>query len=355
MRKLSVFIAVLALVSGACIGGDDTVTSVTTTLLPRLTVTPTTTTTQPEATQSDELAVATETVDAWNAGWAATDSAAVAALFTDDGVYKDPGIGMIVGREAIARDVDIRGPGTTRVARTGDLVATDHGTFIYPVEFDFEGETFDGEVEVQLEGNLISLGEWLYWRPKEAERMISDPVFSGSVDGINLYNANSKQQHLVEWAIARFDTAGLDPPPVSHITFPPTAACVPGRSGMTFCSTETCSIDICTPADDFTAATALPLTARRTMLHELGHAWNATFITQATQQEFIALRNLDQWKDDVWQDSGNEQAAEILMWGLIEDPLAHRIPETTCTELHQAFQLLTGTTATLRQSDCTDP
>ncbi len=31
MRKLSVFIAVLALVSGACIGGDDTVTSVTTT------------------------------------------------------------------------------------------------------------------------------------------------------------------------------------------------------------------------------------------------------------------------------------------------------------------------------------
>ena len=97
--------------------------------------------------------------------------------------------------------MDIRGPGTTRVARTGDLVATDHGTFIYPVEFDFEGETFDGEVEVQLEGNLISLGEWLYWRPKEAERMISDPVFSGSVDGINLYNANSKQQHLVEWAI----------------------------------------------------------------------------------------------------------------------------------------------------------
>jgi hypothetical protein len=112
---------------------------------------------------AERLAVATETVDAWGAAWEATDGAAAAALFTEDGVYRDPGIGTIRGRDAIMRDVNTRGVGTSRYLRTGDLVATDDGTFIYPMQFNFDGETWAGEVEVQLEGNLIARGEWLYW------------------------------------------------------------------------------------------------------------------------------------------------------------------------------------------------
>lgn len=139
-----------------------------------------------------------------------------------------------------------------------------------------------------------------------------------------------------EWAIGRFDTAGLDRPPVSHITFPPTEACASGISGMTYSSTETSNIHICTLSDAFTEATGGPLDARHTLLHELGHAYNAAFVDETTRQAFLALRDLDDWNDEVWQDSGNEQAAEILMWGLIENPLVHRIPGTSCAELHQA-------------------
>jgi hypothetical protein len=117
---------------------------------------------------AERLAVATEIVDAWSAAWVATDGEAVAALFTEDGVQRDPGFGRISGRDAIMRDVNsFRGSGVTRGLRTGDLVATDDGTFIYPLEFDTDGETWAGEIEVQLEGNLISRLEWLHWELKE--------------------------------------------------------------------------------------------------------------------------------------------------------------------------------------------
>lgn len=117
---------------------------------------------------AERLAVATELVDAWSAALVAADGEAVAALFTEDGVTVDPGNGTLRGRDAIMRDVESRGPGLTGALRTGDLVATDDGTFIYPSEFDYIGTgTWAGEVEVQLEGNLISRIEWLYWDLKE--------------------------------------------------------------------------------------------------------------------------------------------------------------------------------------------
>jgi len=115
------------------------------------------------ATQPDELEVATEVVDDWVAASEADDAEAVGALFTENAVIADPGLGTRSGRDAVIQEVTDRGPDTTNRRRTGDLVATEDGTFVFPAQFAFNGATWAGEVEVEMDGDLISRLEWLHW------------------------------------------------------------------------------------------------------------------------------------------------------------------------------------------------
>ncbi len=303
----------------------STPTTITTETLQTSSTAPTTSTTAPTLPpgEEDRIAVAAELLDRWTQGWNDSDPDAVLSVFTDDALYIefDPDEeDNLVPMEHMRSYVMDRGGLVKNARRTSELASSGNGTYVCVVEFNLSGTHVGAAIEIELEGDLAKRIAWLGEGFEEVERVVSDTVPSGSVAGIDLYNASAEQLALVEWAIARFDTAGLDRPPVSHVTFPPTMPCVPGVSGMTFCGTDTCSIDICTGPEAFTETTAFPLDARRTILHELGHAWNATFVDEATRQAFLALRNLNQWNGDVWQDSGNEQAAEILMWGLIRTP-----------------------------------
>jgi hypothetical protein len=106
------------------------------------------------AVESD-LAETTQVVDAWVAAWEADDADAVAALFTEDGVYSEPN-GSYEGRDAIRRDALSSSRHAGNHQRTAELSSTGTGSFIFPFEFDFQGDTWIGEAEIELDGDLIS-------------------------------------------------------------------------------------------------------------------------------------------------------------------------------------------------------
>lgn len=179
-----------------------------------------------------------------------------------------------------------------------------------------------------------------------------EPELSGIVDGVEVYNADPTQEALVEWALARFDAAGLPRPSVTRLEFPSTESCSHYLAGRTAHSTDTVEIEVCVTSDDISQSARA---ARHTILHELGHAWEIEHVTDRSRQAFLEHWGLDHWSGaDIWEENGNEHAAEVLAWALMDDLVLPRIPNATCARLAEAFEVLTPTTAALRQDDCTD-
>ncbi|HET6835383.1 MAG TPA: hypothetical protein VFH30_16075, partial [Acidimicrobiales bacterium] len=81
-------------------------------------------------------------------------------------------------------------------------------------------------------------------------------------------------------------------------------------------------------------------------LHEIAHAWDGYGLTDRRREAFLKLRNLGRWWDDGsahWHTYGAEQAAQILMWGLIDRPIRiATISDSRCVDLRAAYVLLTG-------------
>ena len=86
---------------------------------------------------------------------------------------------------------------------------------------------------------------------------------------------------------------------------------------------------------------------RQTMLHELVHAWSFEHVTPDQIDAFLDLRELDQWTpaEVAWWQSGQEQVAEILAWGLMGDrPFTSKWTRwESCRDLAAAFILVTDT------------
>ncbi|MEN8235592.1 MAG: hypothetical protein ABFR89_11810 [Actinomycetota bacterium] len=201
-----------------------------------------------------------------------------------------------------------------------------------------------------------SMAEFLEAFPEHrigADPVVPEPVLTGSLDGVDVYNADPRQTALVSWALTRFAASRLEPPPVTAVRFPPTEACVRNFSGVTIHGNEGSMIDVCVAPEDLAIAVGFPLDARRTILHELGHVWNAHVATDAARQAFLNLRDLEEWNAAVWQESGSEQAAEIIMWGVMDMNVLPRVPNAACPDRHDAYETLTGIPAAERLTDCT--
>lgn len=156
---------------------------------------------------------------------------------------------------------------------------------------------------------------------------------------IDIVNGSPEQIELVEWGLGRFTAAGLALPEVATVAFPPTKLCLQGEhTGYASLGSSTVRLDVC--GDD--AATG----ERRTVLHELGHAWNEQQIDEATRQAFLELRGLEAWTpsdpDTSPYERAIEQAAETIAWGLMDQPIGIKLPDTTPEDLDEAFWLLTG-------------
>jgi hypothetical protein len=82
------------------------------------------------------------------------------------------------------------------------------------------------------------------------------------------------------------------------------------------------------------------------ILHETAHAWIEHQLTPERKAAFRELRGWEHWRDydaAAWHNNGTEQAAEIMVWGLIDRPLRMvRINQAGCGDLEAGYVTLTG-------------
>lgn len=136
------------------------------------------------------------------------------------------------------------------------------------------------------------------------------------------------QRELVAWATSRFDAAGLVFPSVAFIFRDDLSEC-DGHVGLFYPESHLlllCRLD------------------KKSMLHELAHAWAADNLDADARDAFVRFRNLDNWNDHEtsWDERGTEHAAEILTWGLMDrNMLVPWITESASGQKQGTYRLLT--------------
>jgi hypothetical protein len=143
---------------------------------------------------------------------------------------------------------------------------------------------------------------------------------------------------LARWAFERFEQAGLELPVLSLSFHDDRAACE-GNFGY-YHSGAPATVDICGFNWD-----RFLVTPKKTLLHELGHAWIYQTTDSVTRNRFLELRGLDTWQGNSvsWEEQGTEHAAEVIAWGLMDEELfLTSIGGTKAPQLAEAFALLTG-------------
>lgn len=135
-----------------------------------------------------------------------------------------------------------------------------------------------------------------------------------------------EQRQVVEWAVARYAEAGLTLPSL-EVSFPATCG---GKAGRYFVGQR--RIELCK-------------VHRKTMLHELAHAWDDS--TSVDRAGFLLERGLDHWYEqpgDRAHESGGEQLALIITWGLMDLDLTHAVAEWAGQPIDEQPRVLPGLT-----------
>ncbi len=144
---------------------------------------------------------------------------------------------------------------------------------------------------------------------------------------------NADQKITAEWGLGRFEAAGLQLPTLI-IEF------------------STQGVDECDGAPARTYLNESPIVVkmcwnnRFMLLHELGHVWEALNVSAGKHEPFMAMRSdVTSWAglDVEWVQRGREHAANVIAWGLLENPYPisrtyPNDPDSLCA----AFQFLTG-------------
>ena len=165
---------------------------------------------------------------------------------------------------------------------------------------------------------------------RDHEEAISTPpaVIAGPVitaPTITYLNAPSDdQRRVVEWAVARYVEAGLELPDL-EISFPVTCG---GKAGRYLVGQNT--IELCRPQ-------------RKLVLHELAHAWDDN--SSLDRLAFLQERGLDHWYEQPGQrsnESGGEQLALVVTWGLMDVDITHPVAEWAGQPIDEGRRQLPG-------------
>lgn len=181
---------------------------------------------------------------------------------------------------------------------------------------------------------------------------LEQPELTGTVAGepgaeIEVFNGEARQIEVVEWGAQRYQLAALGIPHVASVTFPPHELCA-RNSGWAIDDGEEQRIVLCIHEDEICEdedCDTLSTLARATLVHEMAHVWTNNNVDLVLRERFLALRGLEIWQSPnlPWVEQGSEHAAEVIMWGVMEEPLdLFRLGIPSCGELEEAYLLLTG-------------
>jgi hypothetical protein len=129
---------------------------------------------------------------------------------------------------------------------------------------------------------------------------------------------------LVDWAVERYLEAGLQLPDL-QISLPVTCG---GKAGRYYVGQGV--VELCNPT-------------KALVLHEFAHAWDDS--SQVDREEFLKGRGLDHWYEQPGQrsgDSGGEQLAHIIAWGLMDVDITARNPDRADQPIDEQPRYLPG-------------
>ncbi len=127
--------------------------------------------------------------------------------------------------------------------------------------------------------------------------------------------ARPADRAAVRWAVGRYAAAGLRLPRAS-IRFGPAAGERGSELGTALATRAGVAITISS------RARSCQLLLRRTVIHELAHAWLFDHVGKLREAAFDAVRGLRAWDSTrlPWDRRGVEQAAEVMTWGVMRPP-----------------------------------
>lgn len=151
-------------------------------------------------------------------------------------------------------------------------------------------------------------------------------------DALSIEAQELSQQQVAEWAIDRYAEAGLSLPRLV-IQFPgrDLSHC-DGAPGRVYLDHDPIEVRMCWHSEFI-------------LLHELAHVWVAQNFPTDKQEPFMDMRDgVLSWDnlDVSWSERGREHAANVIAWGLLEDP--HPVLRTYPNDpesLLAAFRFLT--------------
>jgi hypothetical protein len=156
---------------------------------------------------------------------------------------------------------------------------------------------------------------------------------------------SAEQADMVEWALSRFASAGLQLPERLEIGFDPTRVSCAGALGHCDPDSgrEVPAVWVC-EAEGRTAFRVLD--RRITLLHELAHVWHWSTGDDATWCDLSGIVGGTPCGEDTgdvaWSDRTEERVAIAISWGLLDQSRRPVASPLGCSLLYEQFHGLTG-------------
>ena len=168
---------------------------------------------------------------------------------------------------------------------------------------------------------------------------LGTPVSKNTVEPNNaihtMTNLTVAQHEMINHSLTLFQDAGLRLPGIDFVGHADRAMCNDKDGIARLCTTET------------------NLWQKRIVIHEMAHAWDHHTLDHEAREELMAIRTIKGWRDGEWHERGAEHAAEIITWGVIDQPLnITTIEENSCQELRTGYATLTGDYSTQGHTSC---
>ena len=182
---------------------------------------------------------------------------------------------------------------------------------------------------------------------------------------IAVWTSGERPEGLFRWALQRFADAGLPPPLPNSVAFLPD---IPDAWQAYGFATGSNAPDLGVPLDNLGACVEpdcpARVAAKHATLHELAHLWltppyfGIPTWSPTDQRGRLWARGLGlAWggPDLSWEQRAGERAAEVLAWGLMDEPFTAdaRLGPVSCGELAADFTALTYSTPDPRA--CAEP